>query len=87
MLTEFCEKSPQISTSKIKSINSYETIVKYLLLDLDSPEIPEAATKPDEHRNRDFKYKLIQQEIETILGILRKDKRAELIETKKKAKA
>ena len=86
MLTVFREQSSLASSSKIKYIHMLGALIKFLLIDIDSPERKENETDQS-LLSKDIKMKAVKHELDFANSILSKDKGAEVIATKRKAKS
>ena len=84
MLQGFKEKPNVTSTSKLKYLGMFRSFVKFIFLDIDSPEC-EVSLSSSQMTRREYMLKLVEHEIESMVQILTKDKGSDLILTKKKA--
>ena len=83
ILKQFKEMPNTTATSKLKYLGAFNIFVKFIFLDVDSPEYTDTMTSAD-LVSRDFKFKQVQQEISTFNSILSKYKGSVLIVTKTK---
>jgi len=81
MLKEFC-KSTMKSSSKIKYIRAFESLLRFLIKDIDSPENP-ANMSEDEMTQRDSRFGRAVEEMTNFTDVLCKDRGVEKIDARK----
>ena len=84
VLESFKSKPKVTSTSKLKYLGMFKHFVKFIFLDIDSPECLSSSTS-SQMMTRQYKFKLVEHEIESMVQILTKDKGADLTVTKERA--